>query len=68
MNDPMEDNGDYYFYISKEVKMKVVKNGLTVEDVNKEPILSVTTNLLTELGEIIITSEDEIYQASTRAK
>ena len=68
MNDSDEINGDYYFYVSKDVKMKVAKNGLSIEDVTREPILSVTTNLLTELGEIIITSEDEIYQASTRAK
>ena len=66
MNDPEEINGDYYFYVSKDVKMKVARNNLTIEDVTKEPVVSVTTNMLTELGEIIVTSEDEIYQASTR--
>lgn len=62
MNDIEEDNGDYYFYVSKEVKMKVVKNGLSVEDVTKEPILSTNAGLITSLGEIIITANDEIYQ------
>ena len=62
MNDIEEDNGDYYFYVSKEVKMKVVKNGLSVEDVTKEPILSTNAGLITGLGEIIITANDEIYQ------
>lgn len=68
MNDLEEDNGDYYFYVSKETKMKVANNSLTIEDVTKEPVLSITANMLTELGEIIITSDDEIYQASPRTK
>jgi hypothetical protein len=64
MNDPNEDNGDYYFYVSKEVKMKVVNNNLSFDDINKEPIVSITSNLITDAGEIIITSDDEIYQRS----
>lgn len=66
INDPTNDNGDYYFYVSKEFKMKVNKNNLTYNDVTKEAELSVTTNLLTQVGEIIITEDDEIYQATQK--
>lgn len=62
MNDLEEINGDYYFYVSKTAKMKVVKNNLTFEDVSKEPIINITTNLLTEIGEIIITADNKVYQ------
>ena len=57
-----EDNGDYYFYVSKPYKMKIVKNNLTEELVTQTPILSVTSNLLTNISEIIITSDDSLYQ------
>ena len=58
-----DDNGDYYFYTSQATKMKIVKNSLNPFVVQQEPILSVTSNLVTGLGEIIITTDDEIYQA-----
>lgn len=62
MNNLEEINGDYYFYVSKTVKMKVLKNHLTFADVTQEPITSITTNLLTEIGEIIITADNQLYQ------
>ena len=62
INDLEEDNGDYYFYASKPCKMKVAANKLSLEDITKEPVLSITTNLLTEDGEVVIDSNDAIYQ------
>lgn len=62
INNPNEDNGDYYFYVSKPCKMKVAANKLSLEDVIKEPMLSITTNLLTKVGEVVIDSNDAIYQ------
>ena len=32
------------------------------EDISKDPIISITTNLVTKLGEVIITSDDQLYQ------
>ena len=64
MNNGEDGNGDYYFFVSLPARMKVIKNRLTIEDVTKDPIISVTSNLLTGLGELIITSEDEVYEAS----
>ena len=58
-----DDNGDYYFYVSQATKMKINKNNLTKKLVEQEPILSVTSNLVTGIGEVIITKDDEIYQA-----
>ena len=58
-----DDNGDYYFYTSQATKMKIIKNSLNPFVVQQEPILSVTSNLVTGLGEVIITTDDEIYQA-----
>jgi hypothetical protein len=49
-------NGDYYFYVSHTNKMKIAKNSLTKAAVETEPILSITGNFITELGEIIITA------------
>lgn len=60
------DNGDYYFYVSKNVKMRVNSNNLTSDDVNKEAELAITTNLLSNAGEIIITEDDEIYEAAQK--
>ena len=59
-----DDNGDYYFYVSHATKMKIMKNSLTKDIVEKEPILSITGNFITEIGEIIITADDKIYQAA----
>lgn len=61
-----DENGDYYLYVSRPIKMKVKDNPLNETLITQEPILSITTNLTTELGEIIITTEDEIYQASKK--
>lgn len=55
------DNGDYYFFITNAEKMKVVKNSLTSKDVNELPILSVTSNILTRFGEVIVTSDENIF-------
>lgn len=66
INNPTEDNGDYYFYVSQPHKMKVAHNNLSFTDITKDPILSVTSNLLTEAGEIIIDTNDAIYQAKQR--
>ena len=55
-------NGDYYFYVSKSYKMRVVDNNLTEELATQEPILSITSNLFTSLGEIIITKDNKMYQ------
>lgn len=61
-----DDNGDYYFYVSQSTKMKIIKNNLTEELITQEPTLSITSNLVTSIGEVIITSDDEIYQSKTR--
>lgn len=63
MNNPEEDNGDYYFFVSKTVKMKVAKNYLTQTDIDADPTLSITSNLMTEIGEIIITKDNEVFQS-----
>ena len=55
------DNGDYYFFITNAEKMKVVKNSLTLKDVNELPVLSVTSNILTGFGEVVVTSDDQIF-------
>ena len=55
------DNGDYYFFITNAEKMKVVKNSLTSRDVNELPVLSVTSNILTSFGEVVVTSDDQIF-------
>ena len=57
------DNGDYYFYVSQTNKMKIVKNSLTEDVVNRDPILSITSNLFTNGGEVIITADENLYQA-----
>jgi hypothetical protein len=59
-----DDNGDYYLYVSKPIKMKVKDNSLNETLVTQKPTLSITTNLTTNLGEVIITTEDEIFQSS----
>ena len=61
-------NGDYYFYVSHTNKMKIAKNSLTKAAVETEPILSITGNFITELGEIIITADDKYYQAAKEAE
>ena len=63
LNDNL-DNGDYYFYVSQTHKMKIMKNSLTEEVINKDPILSITSNLVTSIGEVIITADDKLYQAA----
>lgn len=55
-------NGDYYFYVSESYKMKIIDNSLTEDLATQEPILSITSNLITNNGEIIITSDNDIYQ------
>ena len=57
------DNGEYYFYVSQTNKMKIVKNSLTENVVNRDPILSITSNLFTNGGEVIITADENLYQA-----
>jgi hypothetical protein len=42
--------------------MKIVKNSLSKELLDQDPINSITSNLFTSIGEIIITKDDEIYQ------
>lgn len=59
------DNGDYYFFITNAEKMKVVKNSLTSKDVNELPILSVTSNILTKFGEVIVTSDENIFMTES---
>jgi hypothetical protein len=63
INDPEEINGDYYFFVSKTVKMKVAKNYLTQTDIDADPTLAITSNLITEIGEIIITKDNDLFQA-----
>lgn len=62
MNDE-EENGDYYFFVSKTVKMRVAKNYLTQDDIDVEPTLAITSNLITEIGEIVITKDNQVFQA-----
>lgn len=64
LNNPEENNGDYYFFVSKTVKMKVAKNYLTQTDIDADPTLSITSNLMTEIGEIIITKDNEVFQTA----
>ena len=59
-----DDNGDYYFYVSQPTKMKIMKNSLTQDVIEQEPILSITSNMLTSIGEVIFTADDKIYQAA----
>ena len=67
ISDPEADlNGDYYFFVSKETNGNVIKNKLTLSDVTSEPILSVTSNILTNAGEIIITADGDIYVAANK--
>ena len=63
INDNDNLNGDYYFFVSNEVRVKVAKNNLTLEDVNKEPIVSVNSNMMTIDNELIIDSENSIFHA-----
>jgi uncharacterized protein YxjI len=63
INDNDNLNGDYYFFVSNEVRVKVAKNNLTLEDVNKEPIVSVNSNMMTIDSELIIDSENSIFHA-----
>lgn len=63
LNDNL-DNGDYYFYVSHTNKMKIAKNSLTDEVINKEPTISITSNLITSIGEVIITADDKLYQTA----
>ena len=58
------DNGDYYFFITNAEKMKVEKNSLTPKDVKHIPILSVTSNIVTKFGEIIITDDNDIFMVT----
>lgn len=44
------------------MRMKVARNRLTSEDIEKDPTVSITTNLVTNLGELIITADDQLYQ------
>lgn len=65
INNPNEYNGDYYFYISKEVTVTVVDNVLKQSDLNKEAILSVSSlGLLTANNEAIITKQGDFYTTS----
>ena len=59
-----DDNGDYYFYVSQPTKMKIMKNSLTQDVVDQEPITSIVSNLVTSIGEVIITADDQMYQAA----
>ena len=43
--------------------MKVAKNYLTQSDIDADPTVSITSNLLTEIGEIVITKDNELFQA-----
>ena len=61
-----DDNGDYYFYVSDPVKMRIASNHLTEDLMTQEPTLSITSNLVTSIGEVIITADDEIYQTKMR--
>ena len=63
-----DGNGDYYFYVSNANKMKIAKNSLTRDIVEKEPILSITGNFVTEIGEIIVTADNQYYQAAKEAE
>ena len=59
----LEDNGDYYFFVSKTVRMMVAKNYLTQDDIYADPTLAITSNLITEIGEIIITKDNQVFNA-----
>lgn len=66
INNPDEENGDYYFFLSQEKIMKVAQNHLTIEDVNKQPILNITSELLTATGEIIVDADGKVYTTGKR--
>ena len=56
-------DGDYYFFVSNEAKVKVAKNELTLEDISKEPVNVINSNMLTVNNEVIIDSENQVFQA-----
>lgn len=66
INNPDEENGDYYFFLSQERIMRVAQNHLTIEDVNKQPILNITSELLTTTGEIIVDADGKVYTTGKR--
>lgn len=66
INNPDEENGDYYFFLSQERIMRVAQNNLTIEDVNKQPILNITSELLTTTGEIIVDADGKVYTTGKR--
>ena len=66
MNNNEDIYGDYYFYVAKEARVKIAKNELTLEDVNKEPITTVSSNILTLENEIIIDKENKIFQSNDK--
>jgi hypothetical protein len=44
--------------------MKIMKNSLTQDVVDQEPTVSIVSNLITSIGEVIITADDQMYQAA----
>lgn len=46
--------------------MRVAQNNLTIEDVNKQPILNITSELLTTTGEIIVDADGKVYTTGKR--
>lgn len=68
INDPNEFNGDYYFYVSKETTVTVEDNVLTQSDLDREPILSVTLELLTADGRAITTADDTLYTVESEVE
>ena len=46
--------------------MRIASNHLTEDLMTQEPTLSITSNLVTSIGEVIITADDEIYQTKMR--
>jgi hypothetical protein len=61
VNDPNENNGNYYFFLSKTKRMKVVKNNLTEDLINGNAIQALNSNFFTEDGRIILDQNNNIY-------
>ena len=61
INNPNEFNGDYYFYVSKETTVHVSDSIIQQSDLEKEAIVSVTLNLMTQQSEGILGADDSYY-------
>lgn len=67
VNDPNENNGNYYFFLSKTKRMKVVKNNLTEDLIKGTAIQALNSNFYTEDGRIILDQNNNVYYAFPEA-